>query len=200
MKQLDYQELYTTTGVKSQKIYHINYENDQAVDTVLVQDWTFNKKGQPESVVNYFAGGRQHSMQHFCYDELGQLNCNKMTLVSNSNHEMNLDMLVDENGKVYQRELPDWTVQNWHREDISYHKDGSIKMIEQWQRVNDTWRLFDRQEFPSMAEDQEMRANNNLTRVYDQHGLPLIQNQYKEDGDLMRTKLYTYEFNDLSSK
>jgi hypothetical protein len=200
LKQMDYQTLYTTSGVKQQKVYHINFENDVAVDTVIVQDWTFNKMGQPESVVNYFTEGKQHSIQNFCYNSLGTLTCNTMTLVSNSNHEMALHMLVDENGKVYQRELPDWTVQNWHREDLSYHDDGSIKMIEQWQRVDDTWRLFDRQEFPNMQADSEQRASNNLTRVYDQQGLPLIQNEYADNGDLKRTKLYTYEFNELTSR
>jgi hypothetical protein len=30
--------------------------------------------------------------------------------------------------------------------------------------------------------------------------LPLIQNEYADNGDLKRTKLYTYEFNELTSR
>ena len=188
LKQLDYSSIYKNSDIEIQKVF-VEHENGLKC---LEFERFFDSAGRIIKEISYFACGRVYSIQHFTYDEYGQLLKNTFSQVFMQFEELSFSLVFNDQGQLVERSLPVNVPQGWRKEQITYHTDGSIKACIQMTKKGETWQVFTEQVFVNTAEDLSSRKKNSLTKVHDVQGLSLVTYGYNENGEMNSTRRYTY--------
>lgn len=198
LKELDFAERYASLGLEAIEVHQLRNATPQGGDTCMYKRLQLDPQGRVEQCTNYFACGREFSKEFFFYADADARVPDSIHFASFhsgwSRRAYRLE--YNEQGRVASRTLTSDSGEFLEREVFGYGPEGFLVKYTQERWKDGTWMLTHHEDFRDRRAEIERRSENDLTHIYDLNGLPLVIQQFAQDGSLRHALLYTYRHRD----
>lgn len=198
LKELDFADRYAFLGVECIEVRQLRNTSAQGADTCLYTRLQLDGQGRVVQCTNYFACGREFSKEFFFYAGADARVPDSMLYAHFQDQWKTRPYVLEFNtdGRVSSRTRMHEQGDALEREVFGYGQEGFMVKYTQERWNNGVWMLTHHQDFRDRSAEMERRSENDLTHIYDLNGLPLVIQQFAQDGSLRHALLYTYRFRD----